>query len=123
MFFSKIENVELVLPFKSKANKEEFEAGVIEIEAYGNVFGEEKYCYAMYDMTDAKMYVNKDYEDIISLLRNSTGKNIKVNFKIKKGKVKDFEIDLESLALAYNDERFCKLDLLASGLNDKDVWR
>lgn len=42
----------------------------------------------------------------------------KIIFKTKKGKIKAFKIDLDSLAQAYNDDRFKALKLLGWGVND-----
>ena len=46
-------------------------------------------------------------------------KTIKVILKIKKGKLKDFKIDLGSLAEVCNNEKFKSLELIGWGLNDK----
>ena len=119
MLFSKTEYKELFLPFIYDYNPDDIENGIISIEAYGNVFGEEKYCYANYDLSKKEMYDNGEYEQIIRLLKNSPDKNIKITFKIKREKIKNFKIDLDSLAAVYNDERLKLLELLGWGLNDK----
>ena len=46
-------------------------------------------------------------------------KKIKVIFKLKKGKLKDFKIDLKSLSSNLTDINFDNFELVASGLNDK----
>lgn len=86
---------------------------MISIEAYGNISGENKYFYASYS-ADLKFI-----DELADLLKNSYGKSIKVILKIKKGKIKNFKIDLDSLANSYNDERFKQLELVGWGLGDK----
>lgn len=117
--FTKPEYRELMLPFEYVESDVDSEAGIISIEAYGNVFGENKYCYACYNFTKGIMYDNGDYEQIIEMLRNCAGKTVKVIFKFKKDKLKSFKIDLNSLCEAYNDERFMFMELNGWGLNDK----
>lgn len=119
MFFTKPEYEEIRLPFIFVDDPADLEAGGISIEAYGTIFGEKKYCFAGYKLKDPKMYDNGDYEQMIDLLKDSAGKTVKVTLKIKKGIPKDFKIDVNSLAEAYNDERFKSLDLLGWGFNDK----
>lgn len=113
MFFTKPEYKEIDLPFIYENNPEDIEAGMVTIEAYGNIFGETKYCYVSY-------FVDLNYiDEIAALLKDSSDKTVKVILKIKKGKAKDFKIDLNSLAEAYHDERFKELELVGWGLNDK----
>lgn len=113
MFFTKPEYREIVLPLIYDNNPEDLYAGMISIEAYGNILGENKYCYASY-------LVNLEFiDEMAALLKNSSDKTVKVILKIKKEKVKDFKIDLDSLAEAYNDERFKSFELVCWGLNDK----
>lgn len=119
MFFTRPEYEEIRLPFIFVDDPTDLEAGAISIEAYGTVFGEKKYCFATYELKNPKMYDSGDYEQMIDLLKNSVGKTVKVTIKIKKSIPKDFKIDVDSLAEAYNDERFKLLDLLGSGFNDK----
>ena len=65
------------------------------------------------------MYENGDFESILDLLRSSEDKTVLVKLKYKKGIVKDFHLMLDSLAKAYNDERFLQLKLTGWGINDK----
>ncbi|MGN0623735.1 MAG: hypothetical protein ACI4JA_07290 [Oscillospiraceae bacterium] len=65
------------------------------------------------------LYDNGGYEEMTELLKNTDGKRIKVLFKVKNEKIKRVEIVLESLAAAYNDERFLQLELLGWGISDK----
>lgn len=112
-FFTKSEYREITLPFIYDNNPEDLYAGMISIEAYGNILGEKKYCYASY-------LVNLDFiDEIATLLTNSSDKTVKVILKIKKEKIKDFKIDLDSLVEAYNDDRFKSLELFCWGLNNK----
>lgn len=113
MFFTKYEYKEIMLPIVYDNNSDDLYAGLISIEAYGNISGENKYCFASYS-ADLKFI-----DELAALLKNSYGKSVKVILKIKKGKIKDFKIDLDSLAKAYNDERFKQLELVGWGLNDK----
>lgn len=113
LFFTKPEYREITLPFIYESNSEDLYAGMISIEAYGNISGEKKYCYASY-------LVNLEFiDEIAALLTNTSDKTVKVILKIKKEKIKDFKIDLDSLAEAYNDERFKSLELFCWGLNNK----
>lgn len=117
--FAQPEYKELMLPFSYVESDEDFQAGIISVEAYGDVFGENKYCYSSYELKKGIMYDNGDYEQLIEMLRNPAEKSVRVIFKFKKGKLKSFRIDTDSLAEAYNDERFKLMELLGWGLNDK----
>ena len=119
MLFSKPEYKEIELPFIFVDDPADSEAGGISIEAYGHIFGQKKYCLASYELKNSKMYENGDYEQMICLLKNSADKTVKITIKIQKGIPKDFKIDVNSLAQAYNDERFNSLSLLSWGFNDK----
>ena len=128
MLFSKTEYKEIFLPFKYESEepkiselqggkysyaKDEIYRGSIGIEAYGNIFGENKYCYSLYSADE------KIIDEIVNSLKNNPDKTIKVILKIKKGKLKDFKIDLGSLAEVCNNEKFKSLELIGWGLNDK----
>ena len=119
MCFAKPTYQEISLPFRLIENPADFSAGMISIEAYGNVFGAEKYCYACYELKNSEMYENGAFDEMLKLLRNSTDKTLKVMIKLKKGMPKDFKIDVASLAEAYGDERFNTLALLGRGFHDK----
>ena len=114
MFFSKAEYEERYLPFVYDDNPEDYngDVDIISIEAYGSVTGETKYCYASY-------VVKNDFNELRNLIKDTYLKTIKVTFKIKKNKVKNFKIDLQSLANAYSDQRFADMELLCWGLNDR----
>ena len=128
MLFLKAEYKEIILPFKYEREeiriselqggkysyeKDEIYRGSIGIEAYGNIFGESKYCYSLYSADE------KIIDEIVDLLKNNPDKTVKVILKIKKGKLKDFKINLDSLAEVYNNEKFKSLELLGWGLNDR----
>lgn len=128
MLFSKTEYKEIFLPFKYEREepkiselqggkyyyaKDEIYRGSIGIEAYGNIFGENKYCYSLYSADE------KIIDEIVNSLKNNPDKTIKVILKIKKGKLKDFKIDLGSLAEVCNNEKFKSLELIGWGLNDR----
>ena len=92
---------------------------LIDIEAYGNIDGQMKYCYSSFSLKKPKMYENGDFESMLNLLRASENKTVLVKLKYKKGILKDFRLMSESLAKAYNDERFLQLALTGWGLNEK----
>ena len=119
MFFTKPTYEEIRLPFRLIEIPADLEQGHINIEAHGSILGKYKFCYACYGLKDSQMYHNGDFEQMVDLLKNSAEKTVKVTIKIKKSVPKDFKLDIDSLAEAYNDERFKSLDLLGWGLNDK----
>lgn len=119
MFFAKPTYVEMMLPFRLVENPEDSEAGCVGVEAYGNILGKNKFCYSCYELEDSRMYRNGDFGNIIELLKNSADKTVKITVKVKKGVPKDFKLDINSLAEAYDDERFKSLSLLGWGFNDK----
>ena len=119
MLFSKPEYKEIMMPFKFDDSSDDFACGGISIEAFGDVFGEKKYCYASYTLKDKKMYDNGEYEQLRKLLADADGKNVKVVFKLIKGKTKDFKMDLDSLAKSCGDDRFRTLELVGWGMNHK----
>ncbi len=92
---------------------------LIDIEAYGNIDGQMKYCYSSFSLKKPEMYENGDFESMLNLLRASENKTVLVKLKYKKGILKDFRLMSESLAKAYNDERFLQLELTGWGLNEK----
>lgn len=92
---------------------------LIDIEAYGNIDGQMKYCYSSFSLKNPEMYENGDFESMLNLLRASENKTVLVKLKYKKGILKDFRLMSESLAKAYNDERFLQLELTGWGLNEK----
>lgn len=98
---------------------EETAEGFISIEAYGEVLDKFQYVLCTYSLKDMSLYDNGGYEEMTELLKNTDGKRIKVRFKVKNEKIKRVEIVLESLAAAYNDERFLQLELLGWGISDK----
>lgn len=116
------EDKELALPFILDIytmSEEDREAGIISIEVYGNILGEMKYCYTGFVLTDQTLYDNGGYEEMIELLKDSEGKQIRVRFKYKNNKLKDFEILLDTLAEIYKDERFLKMERVGWGINEK----
>ena len=85
---------------------------LIDIEAYGEIDGEMKYCYSSYSLKNSEMYENGDYESMLNLLRTPDNKTVLIELKNKNGKLKSFKLQIESLAKAYNDDRFLQLELL-----------
>lgn len=119
--FSKPEYVEVEMDFvyDTYTQPEEVDNGFISIEAYGNILDTYKYVTSSYSLKDMSLYDNGGYEEMTELLRDTRDKKVKVRFKTKDGKIKDAKILIESLADAYNDERFLKLELLGWGVADK----
>lgn len=91
----------------------------IDIEAYGIIDGKMRYCYSGFSLKNQEMYENGEFESMLNLLRASDNKTVLIELKYKNGKLKDFRLKTESLAKAYNDDRFLQLELLGWGLNDK----
>ncbi len=92
---------------------------LIDIEAYGEIDGKMKYCYSSFELKNPQMYENGDFESMLSLLRDSNHKTVLVELKYRNGRLKGFQLKTDSLAKAYNDERFLQLELIGCGLNDK----
>ena len=69
-----------MLPFVYDSNPDDLYAGVLSIEACGNILSENEYYYASYEV-DVKFV-----DELASLLKDSYGKEIKIIFKIKKRK-------------------------------------
>ena len=110
--FGKNKYITMELPFCYIKNKEDIEAGGITIEAYGEIDGEMKFLSATFVLSDLKMYDRNDYEDMIKVLEET---------KDKKGRLIGFNLDGESLAKNLNDERFDKIEILITGIDDKSA--
>lgn len=115
MFFTKPEYKEMMLPFTYDDNEEELYACVFSFEFYANVLDGYKY--------SSVSYCGKpDYADeLAEWLRSHNGEALKVIFKIKKGKVKTVELDLDYLAQLYGDERIKKMDVAAWGYDVRSI--
>lgn len=92
---------------------------LIDIEAYGEIDGQMKYFYSSFSLKDQKMYDNGDFESMLNLLRGLSDNTVSIELKYKNGVLKDFKMITESLADAFHDERFLKLELSGWGINDK----
>lgn len=113
--FAKPEYIEMILPFTCIVLPEDVEACSVTIEAYGMILDKMKYCCASY-------WIEPDYYDeMVALLKDTFDKTVKVTFKIKNGKVKNYKIDLDYLAEQYHDDRLRKIELLGWGFNDKSL--
>lgn len=121
IFGGKAEYKKEELPFCYIKNKEDIEAGGITIEAYGEIDGEMKFLSATFVLSDLKMYDRNDYEDMIKVLEETKDKKVIVNLKYKKGRLIGFNLDGESLAKNLNDERFNKIEILITGIDDKSA--
>lgn len=60
-------------------------------------------------------------DEMSDLLIKDPNKMVKVIFKLKDGKVKSFEIDSDSLADAYRDDRFRAMEAARWGMYDKSA--
>ena len=69
-------------------------------------------------MNDTKVLIEKIKEGI----QEKKGKKIVVaDLKYKKERLVDFKLDSESLAKNLNDERFNKIEILITGIDDKSA--
>jgi hypothetical protein len=121
IFWGKAEYKKEELPFCYIKNNEDIELGGITIEAYGKIDGEMKFLSATFVLSDLKMYDRNDYEDMIKVLEETKDKKVIVNLKYKKGRLIGFNLDGESLAKNLNDERFDKIEILITGIDDKSA--
>ena len=114
-------NDEKELYIRYVPNKQEYESGVISIEAYGDEL--EKYnVESLYSSYSLKTFVkDKDilFNQLIEILK-SDNKLVKVKLKIKNNNLKNFEIDIDSIASAYYDERIKNLEILGWNINIKN---
>lgn len=91
------------------------------IEAYGDVFGQMKYCGAYYEISTRAIDMYKDgrYQKMVNDFRDKQGKQkIEVLIKLKKGKPVGFKIDLERLSETIGNPDIVNLGLLGWGFND-----
>ncbi|MBR3679327.1 MAG: hypothetical protein IKL87_03915 [Oscillospiraceae bacterium] len=120
--FSKAVYKEVSVPFihdcYAKEYEEYLEAGCIDIEAAAEIDGETKYLYASYFLRKPHLYDNGDYEQMLSILKDTDGKRVTVRLKFKKERLVGFEILKESLAAVLDDARFLELDLAGWNINN-----
>lgn len=117
----KVEYKKEEFPFCYIKNKEDIEAGGITIEAYGEIDGEMKFLSATFVLSDLKMYDRNDYEDMIRVIEETKNKKVSLDLRYKKERLVGFNLDSESLAKNLNDERFNKIEILITGINDKSA--
>lgn len=84
----------------------------VDFVAYTNIEGKKIFCFATF------LIPYEEYTQLIEELLDYQGKEIKVKVKFKDNKVKDFKIDISSIATAYNDDRLNDLELLGWGLHN-----
>ena len=121
IFGGKAEYKKEELPFCYIKNKEDIEAGGITIEAYGEIDGEMKFLSATFVLSDLKMYDRNDYEDMIRVIEETKNKKVSLDLRYKKERLVGFKLDSESLAKNLNDERFNKIEILITGIDDKSA--
>ena len=102
-------------------NNEDIELGGITIEAYGKIDGEMKYLSATFILSDPKMYDRNDYKDMMRVMEETKDKKVVLDLKYKKERLVDFKLDSESLAKNLNDERFNKIEILITGIDNKSL--
>ena len=121
IFGGKAEYKKEELPFCYIKNKEDIELGGITIEAYGKIDGEMKYLSATFILSDSKMYNRNDYKDMMRVMEETKDKKVVLDLKYKKERLVDFKLDSESLAKNLNDERFNKIEILITGIDNKSL--
>ena len=121
IFGGKAEYKKEELPFCYIKNKEDIELGGITIEAYGKIDGEMKYLSATFILSDTKMYDRNDYKDMMRVMEETKDKKVVLDLKYKKERLVDFNLDSESLAKNLNDERFNKIEILITGIDNKSL--
>lgn len=117
--FSKKTFKVLSLPVKCYIEKEDKDSEFLSFEAYGDIFGEYKYCSASFGYKDTSIYDDDTYYQMIEDLTSNNNACTDVTFKYKNDELKDFEFDINSLADAFHEERLRKIELLSWGMSDK----
>ena len=118
IFGGKAEYKKEELPFCYIKNKEDIELGGITIEAYGKIDGEMKYLSATFILSDPKMY---DRKDMMRVMEETKDKKVVLDLKYKKERLVDFKLDSESLAKNLNDERYNKIEILITEIDNKSL--
>ncbi len=106
------------MPFFLIESKDDFEAGIISIEAAGIVDGKVMYLSASFSLKKHSMYDNGGYEDILENLRATQGREVSVVLKYRKNRLKNFAFELQSLVATCGDDRLEHLDLLGWAIKD-----
>ncbi|MFQ9442673.1 MAG: hypothetical protein ACLR1A_07115 [Eubacterium ventriosum] len=72
-------------------------------------------------LSDPKMYDRNDYKDMMRVMEETKDKKVVLDLKYKKERLVDFKLDSESLAKNLNDERFNKIEILITGIDNKSL--
>ncbi|MFI3177389.1 MAG: hypothetical protein R3Y67_07875 [Eubacteriales bacterium] len=111
--FSKSDTIQVVLPFVlEKPTKEDREACVISIEAFGEVMGKHSYYYAGFELK------SQNYDALIPVLESAQDKKVNLIIKVKNNVVKSFKVDFSYLANEFKDERFLQGGMVGHGIHD-----
>lgn len=117
--FTRCEYKETYLPFIYVEDEEEFKSGVVSIEAFGEIDGIMRFFDVSYSIPSK--YSDEEYDFLVGKLKENQNQSVRVSLKYKKDKLKDFTIDLASLAMICNDERFKDMEIIAWGINEKSL--
>ncbi len=115
MFFSKAQYERVTLPYYCYISNEDIYSSSFNIEAKGYVYGELRYFVSCFSVSES------DHKEMLLALKNAGNKQVDVILKAKKGVLRDFKLDIKSLADGLCDERFLKMELSGWSMNFKPL--